>query len=92
MHGKQVHDNVVLGAWVHRVRKQGREGRLPPLQMAKLEELLFVWKVDLQSANWHYLLHEARRYKVRRAGLWLPHNGYECIVCGADLPLPKSCC
>ena len=62
--GTQVFDNVALGAWVHRVRKQGREGRLPPAQMAKLDELLFVWKVDEQSAKWHYTLHEARRFKV----------------------------
>ena len=57
---------MVLGAWVHRVRKQGREGRLPAWQVAELDKLLFVWKVDLQSASWHYLLHEARRYKVSR--------------------------
>lgn len=61
---------MALGAWVHRVRKQGREGRLPPWQMAKLDELLFVWKVDQHSAKWHYTLHEARRFKVGAAIAW----------------------
>ena len=87
MHGKQVYDNVTLGAWVHRVRKQGREGRLSALQMGKLDKLLFVWNVDLQSANWHHLLHEARRYKVSRTGSCcynsLMHKYLACAQVGA---------
>ena len=60
----QVFDNVLLGSWVHRMRKLHKEGMLPPHQQSRLDQLLFVWKVDQQGAKWHFNLHEARRYKV----------------------------
>ena len=62
---EQVWDNVLLGAWVHKVRKQAKDGILPQWQKDKLDDLLFVWKVEQQNAKWHFHLHEARRFKVR---------------------------
>lgn len=63
----QVFDHPLLGAWVHRMRKVHKEGRLPAWQVAKLDELVFVWKMDQQGAKWHHNLHEARRFKVGAA-------------------------
>ncbi|BDA51348.1 hypothetical protein COCOBI_18-2250 [Coccomyxa sp. Obi] len=60
---KQVWDQPLLGAWVHKMRKTRKEGKLPAWQVAKLEELVFAWKMDQQGAKWHHNLHEARRFK-----------------------------
>lgn len=60
----QVWDAPLLGAWVHKMRKVHKEGRLPGWQVAKLDELVFAWKMEQQSAKWHHNLHEARRFKV----------------------------
>ena len=62
----QVWDNPVLGAWVHRLRRDYRKNTLPQWQVDLLDRLDFAWKVDVHSAKWHHNLHEARRYKVRR--------------------------
>ena len=33
-------------------------------QEARLNQLHFAWNVDQQTAMWHHLLHEARRFKA----------------------------
>ena len=33
-------------------------------QEARLDQLHFAWNVDQQTAMWHHLLHEARRFKA----------------------------
>lgn len=60
----QVHDNLSLGEWVHSVRRQSKKGLLSSWKTEDLDKVHFVWKVDQQTALWHYHLHEARRYKV----------------------------
>ena len=60
----QVWDAPLLGAWVHKMRKVHKEVRLPGWQVAKLDKLVFAWKMEQQSAKWHHNLHEARRFKV----------------------------
>ena len=34
-------------------------------QEVRLSQLHFAWNVDQQTAMWHHLLHEARRFKAR---------------------------
>ena len=60
----QVWDNPVLGAWAWKVRKDYRNKKLAQWKVDRLEKLEILWKVDQQTAKWHALLHEARRYKV----------------------------
>jgi Helicase associated domain len=60
----QVYDNPVLGMWVHEIRKKAKEKKLDDETFARLDAIGFCWTVDQQSAKWHYLLHEARRYRV----------------------------
>lgn len=57
-------DSLSLGEWVHLVRRQGKKQLLPAWKRECLDKVHFVWKVDQQTALWHYHLHEARRYKV----------------------------
>ena len=33
-------------------------------QERRLDQLHFAWNVDQQTAMWHHLLHEARRFKA----------------------------
>ncbi len=73
----QVWDQPLLGAWVHKMRKAHKEGKLPAWQVAKLEELVFAWKMDQQGAKWHHNLHEARRFKVRRPTMHIPGASYK---------------
>ena len=54
----------MLGAWAWKVRKDYRNKKLAQWKVDRLEKLEILWKVDQQTAKWHALLHEARRYKV----------------------------
>ncbi|KAK9902684.1 hypothetical protein WJX75_002583 [Coccomyxa subellipsoidea] len=69
---KQVWDAPLLGAWVHKMRKVHKEVRLPGWQVAKLDKLVFAWKMEQQSAKWHHNLHEARRFKEAHGHALIP--------------------
>eukprot|EP00884_Botryococcus_braunii_P010283 jgi/Botrbrau1/19256/Bobra.0073s0006.2 len=60
---KQVYDNPVLGHWVHEIRKKAKEKKLDDETFSRLDAIGFCWTVDQQSAKWHHILHEARRYR-----------------------------
>lgn len=61
----QVYDNPVLGMWVHELRKKAKEKKMDDETYSRLDAIGFCWTVDQQSAKWHHILHEARRYRVR---------------------------
>ena len=58
-------ENVPLGRWVNKQRRQHRAGRLPPERVRELEALGFEW--ELQEALWKERF-EAWRTHVRKTG------------------------
>lgn len=46
---RRVHDNMVLGEWVHRVRKKYKKKVIERWMMERLNELDFEWKVHQVS-------------------------------------------